>query len=136
MKISTKGRYALRLMADLAERADNGCVSLKDVAERQEISLKYLEQIAIPLCRAGLLKSERGARGGYRLSRTPEKYVVAEILAAAECDLVPVKCLSGKRNLCPRRKQCRTLPFWAGLEKVIRDYTESVTLADVVADEK
>ena len=136
MKISTKGRYALRLMADLAEHGNGESVSLKDIAERQEISIKYLEQIAILLCRAELLKSERGARGGYRLSRPPEKYVVAEILAAAECDLAPVKCLAGAQNVCPRRRHCLTLPFWEGLGKVIRDYAESVTLADIVAGRK
>ena len=136
MKISTKGRYALRLMADLAEHGNCASVSLKDIAERQEISIKYLEQIAILLCRADLIRSERGARGGYRLSRPPEKYRVAEILTAAECDLAPVKCLSGPRNVCPRRAQCRTLPFWEGLGKVIREYAERFTLADIVAGRK
>ena len=112
MKISTKGRYALRLMADIGAHDQSGCVSLRDVAARQEISVKYLEQIAGMLTKAGFLYSERGAQGGYRLSRAPEEYTVGSILRLTEGDLAPVACLEGPENRCRRCGECTTLDFW------------------------
>ena len=132
MRISTKGRYALRLMLDLAEHQGDGCVSLKDVAQRQDISKKYLEQIVPTLSRAGFLLTNRGYQGGYRLARTPEDYTVYEILAIAEGGLAPVACLDGTENLCPRKDSCLTLPVWKGLDRTIREYLSSITLQDIL----
>lgn len=132
MRISTKGRYALRLMLDLAEHQGDGCVSLKDVAQRQDISKKYLEQIVPTLSRAGFLLTNRGYQGGYRLARTPEDYTVYEILAIAEGGLAPVACLDGTENLCPRKDSCLTLPVWEGLDRTIREYLSSITLQDIL----
>lgn len=132
MRISTKGRYALRLMLDLAEHQGDGCVSLKDVAQRQDISKKYLEQIVPTLSRAGFLLTNRGYQGGYRLARAPEDYTVYEILAIAEGGLAPVACLDGTENLCPRKDSCLTLPVWEGLDRTIREYLSSITLQDIL----
>ena len=132
MRISTKGRYALRLMLDLAEHQGDGCVSLKDVAQRQDISKKYLEQIVPTLSRAGFLLTNRGYQGGYRLCRAPEDYTVYEILSVAEGGLAPVACLDQPENTCPRAPDCLTLPVWEGLEKTIRDYLRSITLQTIL----
>ena len=132
MRISTKGRYALRLMLDLAEHQGDGCVSLKDVAQRQDISKKYLEQIVPTLSRAGFLLTNRGYQGGYRLCRAPEDYTVYEILSVAEGGLAPVACLDQPENTCPRAPDCLTLPVWEGLEKTIRDYLRSITLQSIL----
>ena len=132
MRISTKGRYALRLMLDLAEHQGDGCVSLKDVAQRQDISKKYLEQIVPTLSRAGFLLTNRGYQGGYRLARAPEDYTVYEILTIAEGGLAPVACLDGVENLCPRKESCLTLPVWEGLDRTIREYLSSITLQDIL----
>ena len=132
MRISTKGRYALRLMLDLAEHQGDGCVSLKDVAQRQDISKKYLEQIVPTLSRAGFLLTNRGYQGGYALSREPDKYTVGEILRVTEGNLCPVSCLQYPVNECPRASECATLPVWEGLYKAINDYLDSVTLQDMV----
>ena len=132
MRISTKGRYALRLMLDLAEHQGDGCVSLKDVAQRQDISKKYLEQIVPTLSRAGFLLTNRGYQGGYRLCRAPEEYTVYEILSVAEGGLAPVACLDQPENTCPRAPECLTLPVWEGLEKTIRDYLRSITLQTIL----
>ena len=132
MRISTKGRYALRLMLDLAEHQGDGCVSLKDVAQRQDISKKYLEQIVPTLSRAGFLLTNRGYQGGYRLCRAPEDYTVYEILSMAEGGLAPVACLDQPENTCPRAPDCLTLPVWEGLEKTIRDYLRSITLQTIL----
>ena len=131
MKISTKGRYALRLMIDLAQNKEQGNISLKDVAKRQEISIKYLEQIATPLIRAGLIKSVRGAQGGYSLTREMDKYTAKDILVAVEGPISCVACLETEPNQCPRYSECLTLPFYKGLNKVIIDYLESYTLEDL-----
>ena len=128
MKISTRGRYALRLMIDLAQNKEQGNISLKDVAKRQEISIKYLEQIATPLIRAGLIKSVRGAQGGYSLTRDMNKYTAKDILVAVEGPIACVACLETEPNQCPRYSECLTLPFYKGLNKVITDYLESYTL--------
>ena len=136
MKISTKGRYALRLMTEIAANGDTGYVSLKDAAERQGISMKYLEQIAGTLAKAGLLKSGRGAQGGYRLTRAPEEYTVGDILRLTEGNLAPVTCLEGPENQCSRCGECATLDFWAGLYAAVNDYINRWTLADLLAEQQ
>ena len=132
MKISTKGRYALRMMIDIAENQENGYVALKDIAFRQDISKKYLEQIALHLSQCGMLKAVRGYQGGYMLSRDAGAYTVTEILGAVEGTLAPVSCLESPVNTCPRREGCKTLPLWMNLDRRIKDYLNSVTLADIV----
>jgi Rrf2 family protein len=132
MKISTKGRYALRMLLDLAEQQKDGYIALKDIAERQEISKKYLEQIIPTLSRANLLLTNRGYQGGYRLARLPREYTVGEILRATEGSLAPVACLEQKPNQCSRCAECLTLPVWQGLEKVINGYLDSITLQDIL----
>ena len=132
MKISTKGRYALRLLLDIAQNQQDGFVSLKEIAERQEVSKKYLEQIIPLLSRAELLQTSRGYQGGYRLCRAPEDYTVYEILSVAEGGLAPVACLDQPENTCPRAPDCLTLPVWEGLEKTIRDYLRSITLQTIL----
>ncbi len=136
MKISTKGRYALRLMMDLACQPGSAPVSLKDVAARQEISLKYLEQIVGLLGRAGFVHSARGPQGGYRLARAPEGYTVGEILRLTEGNLAPVSCLEDPENRCERCSQCGTVDFWSGLYAAINQYIDRFTLADLVAAER
>ena len=132
MKISTKGRYALRMMIDIAEHGDNGWVPIKDVSKRQEISTKYLEQIVTNLTRAKLLRSGRGSGGGYMLAKTPDQYTAGEILRAIEGDLAPVACLKDEVNQCERSNCCKTLGFWKGLYKLIDKYVDSVTLQDFI----
>ena len=136
MKISTKGRYALRLMIDVAEHSGEGYVSLKDIAVRQELSTKYLEQIVGQLCKAGLLKSSRGAQGGYQLTRRPEEYVVGDILRLTEGNLAPVACLQDSENQCERCDSCATLDFWTGLYRAINQYIDRYTLEDLVKSER
>ena len=136
MKISTKGRYALRLMIDIARYGDGGLVSLKDVAERQGISQKYLEQIVGLLNKSGFLRSERGAQGGYRLAKRPEEYTVGSILRLTEGNLAPVACLEDEENHCERCDQCATLDFWTGLYRTVNTYIDRYTLADLVAGEE
>ena len=131
MKISTRGRYALRMMVDLAAHTQINCVSLKDVAVRQSISAKYLEQIAGVLMKAGLLQSMRGAQGGYRLARPAAQYTAGEILRAVEGTLAPTTCLARESIDCPRAKNCALLPFWAGLGNAIAEYVDGVTLQDI-----
>mgnify|MGYP001155880980 CR=1 FL=1 len=132
MRISTKGRYTLRMMIDLAEHYSDDLISLRDIAERQEISKKYLEQIIPLLNRADILHTSRGYQGGYRLCRAPEEYTVYEILSVAEGGLAPVACLDQPENTCPRAPDCLTLPVWEGLEKTIRDYLRSITLQTIL----
>lgn len=131
MKISTKGRYALRMMLDLALNQGGDYVSLKKVSERQCISKKYLEQIVPLLCRSGLVEASRGYNGGYRLSKEPSKYTVAEILKLTEGSLAPVSCLEKGAAKCERSSFCSVLPVWQGLQDVIDDYLSSVTLQDI-----
>ena len=128
MKFSTKSRYALRLMAELARYAPGTTVSLKEISERQNLSLKYLEQIVPPLARVGLVKSERGSQGGYRLSRSAAQITAGDILRAVEGEIVPVPCLATSAESCPHRAQCETLGFWEGLNQVINQYIDSATL--------
>ena len=132
MKISTRGRYALRMMLDFAENQGDGVVALKDIAARQGISKKYLEQIIPLLNRAGLLQTSRGFQGGYRLAKAPEDYTVGEILRAAEGGLSPVACLEQSPNACPRCHECETLPVWTGLERVVNEYLDGISLQDVL----
>lgn len=130
MKISTKGRYALRLMIDLAQNAKDRQVSLHEISNRQEISTKYLEQIVSALTKAGLIRSVRGAQGGYSLIKEPSQYSAGEILRAVEGSLSCVACLETPQNLCTRKDSCQTLDFYKGLNKVIYDYVDRVTLQD------
>jgi len=132
MKISTKGRYALRLMIDLAENQQNGNISLKDISKRQDISVKYLEQIVSPLTKAGLIKSTRGSQGGYSLIYPANQYTPKDILKVVEGPIACVSCLETEKNLCPRYNECPTISFYEGLNKVINDYLESYTLEDLV----
>jgi Rrf2 family protein len=133
MKISTKGRYALRIMLDLALHNSGELVPLKDIAARQDITIKYMEQIISPLSKAGFVLSLRGSNGGYRLARKPSEYTCGDILRCLEGPLVPTACLEGNAmDLCPRADECATLPFWKGLNRVINDYVDSVTLEDLV----
>lgn len=135
MKISTRGRYALRFMIDLAMHSENQYIALKDISARQEISVKYLEQIASLLSKHGLLMSIRGQQGGYKLSRSPAKYSVGEILRLTEGPLAPVACLENPDMPCERLAVCKTLPFWKGLYKVIENYVDNYTLEDLVNQE-
>ena len=132
MKISTKGRYALRMMIDIAQNQDDGYVTLKDVAERQDISKKYLEQIALHLSQAGMLRAVRGYQGGYMLTKPTSEYIVNDILQIAEGSMAPVSCLEQSPNACARCKACETLPLWQELETLIRNYLQGITLEDVM----
>lgn len=132
MKISTKGRYALRMLIDLAEHQGDGFVSLKDIAARQEISKKYLEQIVAMLNRPDILRTNRGYQGGYRLAKPAEEYTVGDILRLTEGGLTPVSCLETDGVHCDKADTCATLPIWQGLNKVINQYLDSITLQDVL----
>ncbi len=132
MKISTRGRYAIRTMVDLAQHSGEGLVTLKDVAARQELSQKYLEQIVTQLSKGGLVKGIRGPQGGYRLAREPKDYNIGEILELVEGSLAPVECLESDVNACDRCASCATLDMWSGLYKVVTDYLGNITLQDVV----
>jgi Rrf2 family protein len=135
MKISTKGRYALRVMVDLAINDTGEYIPLKNVSARQEITIKYLEQIIPMLNRVGYLKSTRGKDGGYRLAKSPRDYTVGDILRAVEGSLAPVACMEDDPNRCPRCAGCSTLPVWAGLDRVINEYLDGITL-DELAERK
>ena len=136
MKISTKGRYALRMLVDLAEHQNCGFVALKDIADRQNISKKYLEQIIPIFNNSDILKTTRGSQGGYMLSRTPDKYTVGEILRLTEGSLAPVECLDRNPVGCERSGECATLPVWQGLNRVINDYLDSITLQDILDQQR
>lgn len=132
MRVSTKGRYALRIMVDLAIHENGQYIRLKDISERQSITLKYMEQIMPLLTKAGYVKSYRGNNGGYMLARKPEEYTAGEILRTTEGSLSPIACIEDTPNRCPRSGECTSLPFWEGMWKVINEYVDSVTLADLV----
>lgn len=132
MKISTKGRYALRLMLDLAVNGRDGYVALKDIAERQNISKKYLEQIVPLLNKSGMLKTNRGYQGGYMLLKEPSEYTVGEILRISEGSLAPVSCLEHEVNDCPRAENCMTLYVWKGLYECVTNYLDNITLQDII----
>lgn len=135
MLISTKGRYALRVMIDLAEHRTEGYIPLKEVANRQEISEKYLETIIKLLVKANILNGVRGKGGGYKLTKSPEEYTVGSILRLTEDSLSPVACLEPGAAACSRAAQCRTLTMWKGLDKVINEYLGSYTIADLMQSE-
>ena len=132
MMISSRGRYALRVMIDLAEHSDCSYIPMKEVAQRQEISLKYLEKILPLLVGGRLVEGIQGKGGGYRLTRAPGEYRVGEILRLTEGDLAPVSCLECGTGECSRSATCRTLPMWSELNRRILEYLDSVTIADLM----
>lgn len=132
MKISTKGRYALRMLIDLAEHRDNSYVSLKEISERQNISKKYLEQIIPIFNKTDMLRANRGSQGGYMLAKAPDKYTVGEILRLTEGSLSPVDCIDHDPGDCDRSADCATRPIWQGLSKVINEYLDGITLQDII----
>lgn len=136
MKISTKGRYALRMLLDLARCKKDGFVTLAEIAARQEISRKYLEQIVLLLGKSGILSASRGYLGGYRLAKKPEEIRLSEVLCLTEGSLAPVACLENSPNQCARCGDCEMLPVWEGLENVIYNYLDGVTLADILKQEE
>ena len=136
MMISTKGRYALRVMIDLAEHQAEGYIPLKEIAARQDISEKYLESILKILVRHKLLSGLRGKGGGYRLTRNPEQYTVGSILRLTEGNLAPVACLEESPVQCPRMSSCRTLPMWKKLYHMVNEFFDGITLADLMAPEQ
>lgn len=135
MLISTKGRYALRVMIDLAEHQTDEFLSLREIAQRQNISEKYLESIIRMLVKAKVVASLRGKGGGYRLTKAPNQYTVGNILQLTEESLAPVSCLEANADPCLRSDQCRTLRLWQGLDRVIQDYLAGVTIADLMVQE-
>ena len=132
MKISTKGRYVLRMLLDLAEHRGEGYIALKDIAKRQGISKKYLEQIIPLLNNTDILVASRGYQGGYMLAKSPDMYTVGAILRITEGSIAPVSCLEGGSSVCDREDQCMTLYVWEGLEKLIAEYLDSITLQDIL----
>ena len=134
MIVSTKGRYALRVMIDLAEHGTGSPLLLMDIAKRQQISEKYLEGIMAVLSKHGYVSAQRGRGGGYKLTRAPEDYPVGSILRLIEGSLAPVSCLENPVNTCARAAECRTLPMWTKLDRLINDYLDSVTLADLLSE--
>ena len=133
MIVSTRGRYALRVMTDLAEHGREDFIPLKAITERQNISRKYLESIMTSLSKAGLVEGAHGKGGGYRLCREPDEYKVSEILTLTEGTLAPVACLTPRATPCEMAERCRTLPMWKKLDKLINDFFDSYTLADLMA---
>lgn len=131
MMISTKGRYALRVMVDLADHNDGSFVPLNDIARRQGISEKYLEGIVSSLSKAGIVESVRGKGGGYRLNRPLEEYTVGEILTCTEGEFAPVSCLADEENKCERAEKCPTLSMWQDLKTLIDNYFNNVTIRDL-----
>lgn len=135
MKVSTRGRYAIRVMLDLAEHDQSEYIPLIDIAKRQEISEKYLEAIVSLLVKAGLLTALRGKRGGYRLTRTPDQYTLKDILQTTEGAFAPVACLEEEVNTCMRASECKTLKVWTDFQKLVNDYFESITLQSLMGEE-
>lgn len=136
MKISSKGRYAIRVMIDLAEHNTGEYITLMDIANRQEISEKYLESIVAVLSKNGLLISLRGKGGGYKLAKQPEKYTIASILRLTEGSFAPVACLEKKPNTCIKVAECKTLKMWENFEKLVEDYFEHITVADLANNDQ
>ena len=134
MMISTKGRYALRVMIDLAEHSGEGYIPMKDVAERQKISLKYLERILPALAKNNYIVGVHGKGGGYQLTKAPEEYRVGDILRLVEGDIAPVACLDCNAEVCAYTENCRTRPMWDKLNSLINDYLDGVTIADLMKD--
>lgn len=136
MNVTSKGRYALRVMLDLAKRNDEGFVSLKTIADRHDISMKYLEAIVAALKKAGLLESTRGKEGGYRLCRSPEEYSVGDILRCLEDNLAPVSCIKSGSINCERAGDCITVPMWKELDDITNAYLDTVSLKDLLTGDK
>ena len=136
MKISTRGRYAIRVMIDLAEHDSINHIPLKDVVLRQEISQKYLESIMNELSKKGLVDGQHGKGGGYKLVKNPEYYTVGEILRATEGDLAPVSCLEDDAKPCPKMYECRTISMWKNLYKLINNYFDGIKLSDLTGNDK
>ncbi len=133
MRISTKGRYALRMLVDLAEHKNDGYIALKDIAARQNISKKYLEQIVPVLNKSRILQTNRGFQGGYRLAVSPDKCTVGEVIRLTEGSLSPLACIDDDDEVrCDRSADCQTLYVWQGLKKVVTEYLDSITLQDIV----
>lgn len=132
MMISTKGRYALRVMIDIAEHSDGGYIAMKEIAARQGVSLKYVERILPVLVSAGLIEGVHGKGGGYRLTRNPDEYPVGEILRLTEGDLAPVTCLGAGAPPCAMAPECRTIALWRDLGRVVNDYLNGVSLASLM----
>ena len=132
MKISTRGRYALRVMIDLAENYNGSYIPLKEIVERQEISQKYLEGIMTDLSKKHLVDALHGKGGGYKLAKEPQDYTVKEILLTTEVSLEPIACLEEGAPPCPRAAQCKTLKMWKGFSKLVNDYFEGITLLDLI----
>lgn len=136
MKISTKGRYAIRVMIDLAQHNTGEYITLMDIAKRQEISEKYLESIVVILSRNDFVQSLRGKGGGYRLIKEPSEYTVGSILRITEGSFAPVSCLEKQPNRCERASYCKTLHMWEGLQKVVEEYFEGITIQDLLDQEQ
>lgn len=135
MIVSTKGRYALRVMIDLAEHADSGYIPMKDVAARQMLSLKYLERILPVLAKNKLIEGVQGKGGGYKLTRAPQAYPIGEILRLTEGDLAPVACLACGAEPCTRTETCRTIGMWRKFHDLVNDYFDGITIADLMRDD-
>ena len=134
MMVSTKGRYALRVLIDLAEHDAGGFIPMKDVVRRQNVSQKYMERIMSLLSKNGFVEGVHGKGGGYRLNRSPKEYRIGDILRLTEGTLAPVSCLGAEAAVCDRSGDCRTLPLWSGLNNVVNEYLDSVTIADLMQD--
>lgn len=130
--ISTKGRYALRVMIDLAEHCNGEYIPMKDVVKRQQVSQKYVERIMTMLSKADFVEAVHGKGGGYRLNRSPDEYIVGDILRLTEGSLAPVACLDCDAEECERADQCRTLPMWKELNNRITDFFDGITIADLM----
>lgn len=134
MKISTRGRYAIRVMLDLAEHDTGNYIPLMDIAGRQEVSEKYLEAIVSILSKNKFVHALRGKGGGYRLARSPREYTIGSILRLTEGSMAPIACLEDDPNLCPRSQECRTLGMWKGFYQLINEYFDGITLEDLLGD--
>ena len=132
MLISTLGRYAIRFLVDLAENQGEGFITTREIAERQEVSLKYTERLMALLSHGNFVSTQHGKGGGYRLQRNPDEYKISEILIAMNEELAPVECLTNKPNLCPRAKNCKTLSMWENLGTLINNFFEGITIADLM----
>lgn len=130
--ISTRGRYSIRILLDLAEHQTDGYLPLKDVAARQEISLKYMERVLPILKKQGLIDAVHGIGGGYRLAKEPDQITLWEILTLTEGDMAPVSCLQQEASVCPRAAECQTLPVWKNYYNLTRDYFSGITIADLM----
>ena len=135
MMVSTRGRYALRVMVDLAENSKDGYIPMREVAARQDISLKYLERILPLLVSSNMVEGVHGKGGGYRLSRDPSEYTVGEILRVTEGDIAPVACLECNATGCDRTEDCRTLPMWLELDRTLKTFFEKYRISDLLSDE-